>query len=256
MLQTSRQQESVMHGCTFTSLPAEAIAHALTFLGAADIERLGRTYNHFLTPICIASLKLAQAASIANARKMIGMFDLPEHYDRWPGVNHIWRKACGSGFTDYDFRASLREAYGKARLEQVYGPFQQRSISPERQHLNVSYLDLCGDLRWLFRRGPSQNALDASASVPVFEPNETWMGNLEILRKHVDEIGLTLPPGYQTLMTNLYLMEMIPSSTSCFWTVGSLIHVIDPTREWTDPFGQSHPVDGYITEVYSDQQGW
>jgi hypothetical protein len=179
------------------SLPRELLAHVLSYLRPFEVERVARTFNKTLTPLCIPLLA-TRATAFRNARAITARFiDLR-----------------------LDADGALEAAYARAGLADDYGPFSAPALADQDLFTAFDHLALDGDLHWLAPLDERTAKEMARYHPPQAAASAARMAALE---KTVCELGLKLPKCFARFMTDHTLQTRVPSYGAAYFVLGDLV---------------------------------
>jgi hypothetical protein len=216
---------------TILDLANETLCHIISYLRAPDAERLARTLNSVLTPLCLLFLK-SRIARARNERKMIAVFgDLQGR--------------------DYEGLNSAQKTYEKFNLAEKYRAFLYEPGPNARSGLRTwDYLEIDRGLTWLqpLDECTAANMNDEHEEGPAAD--EKAMYEFENV---TSRLGFTLPAEFVHLMTSAELQTRIPSvSGSCF-SFGDPLPKIN-SQTMIINYDTTAAVDGYAVRIYKDEQ--
>jgi len=167
-------------------LPPELINLVCSHLRSFETERVARTFNKCLYPICLPFL--AHRLSMQrNAKRMISIF----------------------GDVSYTLGESQ---YRNLGFELKHGPFTSPTLP------NLDYLDLKGDLSWL----TPLDDLTAKAMQHHQQGPAASSTQVDDLVASAERLSLTLPPEFVRFIRNKELQYRIPSSSASYFKLSTV----------------------------------
>jgi hypothetical protein len=212
------------------NLPNETLCHIISYLRAPDVERLARTLNSVLTPLCLPFLE-SRIARARNERRMTAIFGDTQALNE---------------------QGSSESIYKHHNLTQKYGTFCHPHLKPGNGFKIWDYLNLGSGLVWL---QPVDEKI--SRAMEVHHGTEP-AADEKTMRKFVyatSQLELTLPKGFVHFMTSAKLQSYIPSATACYFSFGHPLLKFKSSKVAALD-GTPITVDGYAVRIYRDQQDW
>ena len=162
------------------TLPTELILNILSYLRPQTIERLAKTFNKRLIPICLPLLE-DRIATQRNANRMIATFLHEPETDGWDAA--LKRNICG--------------IWDHFRLERKWGSAQPLPSTEKEPFTNLDFLNLRGKFNWL----ADWSELKEEDCVP-FEHYRNFMSEEQVaqLKTQAEKLGLEFPKGFFDFM--------------------------------------------------------
>ncbi|KAL1603473.1 hypothetical protein SLS60_005060 [Paraconiothyrium brasiliense] len=198
------------------SFPKELLLMTTEYLPLRDLEALALTFNKSITLACLPELEplFARRRHEARMTALFGACSAP--------VN------SRSGLKDY--------------LEDLGIPADAELKNIKSGQVDLSYLDLKGDLHWL---GPLDRGTER-AMAPHMETHSST--GLPLLQKQAEKASITLPSALVKVLESKELMDRIPDrGASHFQLIGSLRKC---------PAKLHGGLGGFAVCFYTDQQDW
>lgn len=225
---------------SLSHLPLELLVAILKNLNPFDLLSVAKTFNKCLFREANRLLKPHQAW-VRNAQAMTALFS--------PKTTHSTRRICPSypghiapfGDDCVSHREEIaRKNYKDLSLDPRRGPYI-RCSPPDL----ISWMKLDGEFEWL---EPLDEHMTDTMEVYNGVEGDRPMAEkaqVDILVKHATELGLELPPGFETFLRSDRLHHRFPSYSAWYFELSKII----PCPASVDD-GQG----GYLCRFHFDQQ--